>query len=224
MPVTPTYPGVYIEELPSSTHTITAAPTSVTVFIGYTHPFKTPLGELRQRRRDLLVQRLRARVRRPLLGRLACRRRGSRGRRVLPQRRLRRLRGRAGARVERLRRRPGAAGRAALARDSGKRRRHRDRLHRPRARRRRHPADGLGHQSARVDVRGANRYGRRRRRVRTPDRDVQGCVAGRRRRGTRDGDRHRREPGLEPRHGLAPRRPGGRLPRRMADDPGPDAA
>jgi phage tail sheath protein FI len=41
MPVTPTYPGIYIEELRSLTHSITAAPTSVTVFIGYTHPFKT---------------------------------------------------------------------------------------------------------------------------------------------------------------------------------------
>jgi hypothetical protein len=41
MPVTPTYPGIYIEEVPSNSHTITAAPTSVTVFIGYTHPFKT---------------------------------------------------------------------------------------------------------------------------------------------------------------------------------------
>jgi len=41
MPITPTYPGIYIEELPSSTHAITAAPTSVTVFVGYTHPFKT---------------------------------------------------------------------------------------------------------------------------------------------------------------------------------------
>lgn len=41
MPITPTYPGIYIEELPSSAHTITAAPTSVTVFVGYTHPFKT---------------------------------------------------------------------------------------------------------------------------------------------------------------------------------------
>jgi len=41
MPITPTYPGIYIEELPASTHTITAAPTSVTVFAGYTHPFKT---------------------------------------------------------------------------------------------------------------------------------------------------------------------------------------
>jgi phage tail sheath protein FI len=41
MPVTPTYPGIYIEEVLSSAHTITAAPTSVTVFVGYTHPFKT---------------------------------------------------------------------------------------------------------------------------------------------------------------------------------------
>lgn len=41
MPVTPTYPGIYIEEILSSSHTITAAPTSVTVFIGYTHPYKT---------------------------------------------------------------------------------------------------------------------------------------------------------------------------------------
>ncbi len=41
MPITPTYPGIYIEELPSSVRTITAAPTSVAVFIGYTHPFKT---------------------------------------------------------------------------------------------------------------------------------------------------------------------------------------
>jgi phage tail sheath protein FI len=41
MPVTPTYPGVYLEELPSEAHTITAAQTSITVFVGYTHPFKT---------------------------------------------------------------------------------------------------------------------------------------------------------------------------------------
>src|SRR5262245_16505259 len=41
MPVTPTFPGIYIEELPSNAHTITAAPTSITVFVGYTHPFKT---------------------------------------------------------------------------------------------------------------------------------------------------------------------------------------
>jgi hypothetical protein len=41
MPVTPTYPGVYIEEVPNTSHTIAAAPTSVTVFVGYTHPFRT---------------------------------------------------------------------------------------------------------------------------------------------------------------------------------------
>jgi phage tail sheath protein FI len=41
MPITPTYPGIYIEELPSNSHTITGAPTSITVFIDYSHPFKT---------------------------------------------------------------------------------------------------------------------------------------------------------------------------------------
>ena len=41
MPVTPTYPGLYIEELPSSSNTITAAATSITVFVGYTHPYQT---------------------------------------------------------------------------------------------------------------------------------------------------------------------------------------
>src|SRR4051812_9284365 len=36
MPVSPTYPGVYIEEIPSGVHTITGVSTSVTAFIGYT--------------------------------------------------------------------------------------------------------------------------------------------------------------------------------------------
>jgi phage tail sheath protein FI len=36
MPVTPTYPGVYIEELPSAVRTITGVSTSVTAFVGYT--------------------------------------------------------------------------------------------------------------------------------------------------------------------------------------------
>jgi phage tail sheath protein FI len=40
MPVTVSYPGLYIEELPSSAHTITPAPTSITVFVGYVHPFQ----------------------------------------------------------------------------------------------------------------------------------------------------------------------------------------
>jgi phage tail sheath protein FI len=48
MPVTPTYPGIYIEELRSNTHTITAAPTSITVFVGYTHPFKTKTSNFNQ--------------------------------------------------------------------------------------------------------------------------------------------------------------------------------
>jgi phage tail sheath protein FI len=41
MPVSTSYPGVYIEELPSLVHSITPAPTSIAVFIGYTHPFLT---------------------------------------------------------------------------------------------------------------------------------------------------------------------------------------
>jgi Bacteriophage tail sheath protein len=41
MPVTPTYPGIYIQEAPSSVHSITPAPTNIAVFMGYTHPFKT---------------------------------------------------------------------------------------------------------------------------------------------------------------------------------------
>ena len=36
MPITPTYPGVYIEELPSTVHTIIGVSTSVTAFIGFT--------------------------------------------------------------------------------------------------------------------------------------------------------------------------------------------
>ena len=41
MTVTTSYPGVYIQELPSLVHTITPAPTSIAVFVGYTHPFRT---------------------------------------------------------------------------------------------------------------------------------------------------------------------------------------
>ncbi|WP_158891593.1 phage tail sheath C-terminal domain-containing protein [Amycolatopsis anabasis] len=45
MPVTPTYPGVYIEELPSTVRTITGVSTSVTAFVGYTArgPVDTPV-------------------------------------------------------------------------------------------------------------------------------------------------------------------------------------
>jgi uncharacterized protein len=48
MPVTVTYPGIYIQEAPSSSHSITAAPTNIAVFIGYTHPLKTAPGLLGQ--------------------------------------------------------------------------------------------------------------------------------------------------------------------------------
>jgi len=41
MPVTPSYPGLYIEELPLSAHSISPAPTSITVIVGFTHPLKT---------------------------------------------------------------------------------------------------------------------------------------------------------------------------------------
>ena len=41
MSVTYSYPGIYIQELPLSTQTITPAPTSITAFVGYTHPWKT---------------------------------------------------------------------------------------------------------------------------------------------------------------------------------------
>ena len=34
MPVRPTYPGVYIEEIPSSVRAITGVSTSITAFIG----------------------------------------------------------------------------------------------------------------------------------------------------------------------------------------------
>ena len=34
--MTPTYPGVYIQELPSSMHTIAGVATSITAFVGYT--------------------------------------------------------------------------------------------------------------------------------------------------------------------------------------------
>jgi phage tail sheath protein FI len=39
MTVTPSYPGIYIQELPSLVHTITPAPTSIAVFVGYINPF-----------------------------------------------------------------------------------------------------------------------------------------------------------------------------------------
>jgi hypothetical protein len=46
MPITPTFPGIYILEAPASGHTVTPAPTNIAVFIGYTHPLKTPADNL----------------------------------------------------------------------------------------------------------------------------------------------------------------------------------
>jgi uncharacterized protein len=34
MPITPTYPGVYVEEIPSGVRTITGVATAITAFIG----------------------------------------------------------------------------------------------------------------------------------------------------------------------------------------------
>ena len=41
MSVTTSYPGIYIQELPSSSHAIVPAPTSIAAFIGYSHPYRT---------------------------------------------------------------------------------------------------------------------------------------------------------------------------------------
>ncbi len=46
MPVTTSYPGIYIQEAAAVSHTIVAAPTSITVFVGYTSPLKTPATNL----------------------------------------------------------------------------------------------------------------------------------------------------------------------------------
>lgn len=45
MPVTPTYPGVYIEEIPSGVRTITGVATAITAFVGQTYqgPVHTPV-------------------------------------------------------------------------------------------------------------------------------------------------------------------------------------
>jgi phage tail sheath protein FI len=43
MPVTPTYPGVYVQEVPSGVRTIVGVATSITMFIGMAK--KGPIGE-----------------------------------------------------------------------------------------------------------------------------------------------------------------------------------
>ena len=44
MSVSVSFPGIYIEELPLSAHTIAPAPTSIAAFVGYTHPLRTTAG------------------------------------------------------------------------------------------------------------------------------------------------------------------------------------
>jgi len=41
MSVSTSYPGIYIQELPSSSHAIVPAPTSIAAFVGYSHPYQT---------------------------------------------------------------------------------------------------------------------------------------------------------------------------------------
>jgi phage tail sheath protein FI len=41
MSVATSYPGLYIQELPSNSHAIVPSPTSIAAFIGYSHPYKT---------------------------------------------------------------------------------------------------------------------------------------------------------------------------------------
>ena len=43
MPVQVSYPGVYIEEIPSGVHTIIGVPTSITAFIG-----RAPIGPVNE--------------------------------------------------------------------------------------------------------------------------------------------------------------------------------
>ena len=59
MPVTPTYPGVYVEEIPSGVHTITGVATSIAAFVDF-----FTRGPIDTRREVLSIGRLRARVRR----------------------------------------------------------------------------------------------------------------------------------------------------------------
>jgi len=41
MSVSYSYPGIYVQELPSSSNTVSPAPTSVAAFVGYSHPYLT---------------------------------------------------------------------------------------------------------------------------------------------------------------------------------------
>jgi phage tail sheath protein FI len=45
MSVTTSYPGLYIQEVPSSSHAIVPAPTSIAAFVGYSHPYQTSASQ-----------------------------------------------------------------------------------------------------------------------------------------------------------------------------------
>jgi len=52
MSVSYSYPGIYIQELPSNSQAIAPAPTSIAAFAGYSHPFKTQTDRAKTRRAD----------------------------------------------------------------------------------------------------------------------------------------------------------------------------
>ena len=93
MTVTTSYPGVYIEELPNLTHSIVPSPTSIAVFVGYTHPFLTPAANYKTAIPVASAADYR-RLRWTLLEAAAARLRRASDRRVLRERWLDVLRGR----------------------------------------------------------------------------------------------------------------------------------
>ena len=48
MPLSYSYPGLYIQEVPSNSNAIVPSPTSIAAFVGYSHPFKTPAYNVAQ--------------------------------------------------------------------------------------------------------------------------------------------------------------------------------
>jgi phage tail sheath protein FI len=48
MPLSYSYPGLYIQEVPSNSNAIVPSPTSIAAFVGYSHPFKTPAFNVAQ--------------------------------------------------------------------------------------------------------------------------------------------------------------------------------
>jgi phage tail sheath protein FI len=48
MPLSYSFPGLYIQEVPSNSNAIVPSPTSIAAFVGYSHPFKTPAFNVAQ--------------------------------------------------------------------------------------------------------------------------------------------------------------------------------